>query len=66
MTSRDDLQASVRDSHAAYGIRVSRWYSLDYLISRVIEDVDRTVLVTCADERAAGMGGQIVDLRRID
>ena len=66
MTSRDDLQASVRDSHAAYGISMGRWYSLDYLISRVIEDVDRTIFVTCADERAAGMGGQIVDLRRID
>ena len=66
MTSRDDLQASVRDSHAAYGISVSRWDRLDYLIRRVIENVDRTVLVTCADERAAGMGGQVVDLGRID
>ena len=66
MTSRDDLQARVGDCHAAYGICVRRRYRLDYLISRVIENVDSTVLMTCADERAAGMSGQIVNLRRID
>ena len=66
MSSRNQLQTSVRDTKATDCVTMRRLDALDHGVATIVEHIDAAVLVARADDRAGRVRHHDVNIRCVD